>query len=51
MSQKAHVFLRGVDKGETDIGEKEVSPSPELHRKQFGHRHALDGRVGADSPG
>jgi hypothetical protein len=32
MSQKAHIFLRGADKAETDIGEKEVSPSPELHR-------------------
>ena len=32
MTQKARIFLRGADKTETDIGEKEVSPSPELHR-------------------
>ena len=32
MTQRAHVFLRGADKTETDIGEKEVSPSPELRR-------------------
>ena len=33
MTQKAHVFLRGEgDKAGADIGEKEVSPSPELHR-------------------
>ena len=33
MTQRAHVFLRGgADKTETDIGEKEVYPSPELHR-------------------
>ena len=32
MTQKAHVFLRGADKVDIDIGEKEVSPSPELHR-------------------
>jgi len=32
MTQKAHVFLRGADKTDIDIGEKEVSPSPELRR-------------------
>ena len=32
MTQKARIFLRGADKTETDIGEKEVYPSPELHR-------------------
>ena len=39
MSQKAHIFLRGADKAETDIGEKEASPSPELHRTlRFMHK-------------
>jgi hypothetical protein len=39
MTQKAYVFLRGADKTEMDIGEKEVSPSPELHRTlRFTHQ-------------
>jgi len=40
MTQKARVFLRGgADKTGTDIGEKEVSPSPELRRTlRFMHK-------------
>jgi hypothetical protein len=40
MTQKAHVFLRdGADKTGTDIGEKDVSPSPELRRTlRFMHK-------------
>ena len=39
MTQKAHVFLRGADKAEIDMGEKEVSPSPELRRTlRFMHK-------------
>ena len=40
MTQTAHVFLLGgAEKAETDIGEKEVSPSPEVRRTlRFVHK-------------
>jgi len=52
MTQKVHMFLRGADKAETDIGEKEVSPSPELHRTlRFMHKGKIvSGTVGQIVP-